>query len=257
MVGPVRTNFYDEGDFTFKGNEVEMEKHFTDGSVVERFVDVLESNEGCMSFTIDSYDCEKDAEEFREFVRLAEQPMGPISLGVSKTDSYLHIILGSDKFRFKDYRTDVAKYIKESTMFANKKATSSVNVSNNYEIKVEKEFLEYCKFILGFSGVDSLYEITDDKIKALHVAYPTVTKTLEIDNDIKLELTVGISEEECYGYLDNKVLDKNGNYVAINDSVCSDSIKDYTEFTFNINDRQLCVKLIEGGFRNLSRMSLF
>ena len=35
-------------------------------------------------------------------------------------------------------------------------------------VKVDLDFLDYTKFILGFSGVDSLYEVTDEAIEALH-----------------------------------------------------------------------------------------
>ncbi|WP_394863474.1 hypothetical protein [Paraclostridium bifermentans] len=115
MLGPVETKFYNEGDFYFKGDEVDYEEHFKDNDLLSRFVEVLIEHRNCMSFSIQCpYDeeCELIAKNFREVISNVEGMVGAISLGVSKCAEGLHLILASDKFRQKDYRETVAKYAK-------------------------------------------------------------------------------------------------------------------------------------------------
>ena len=117
------------------------------------------------------------------------------------------------------------------------------------DIRVDLNFLDYAKFILGFSGVDSLYDVTDEAIAALHKAYPKVRFAGRINDNMRLELIVGISEDECYGFLDNRLIDNDGNIIAENDAICTTSNNEHMNFRFKVDGEDIEINLVEGGFK--------
>lgn len=141
-------------------------------------------------------------------------------------------------------------------MFETNNAYSSDNVEE-FNVKVDLDFLNYCEFILNFSGIDSLYRVTGKAVEALQIAYPPVEFKAKVTEGVYLELKVGITEDECYGYLDNKLVDSLGNTLVECDAICSGAEEDYTNLSFSLGDRVLKIKLISGGFKHMKKLDLF
>lgn len=125
-------------------------------------------------------------------------------------------------------------------------------------ILVDSNFLDYTEFILGFGGVDTLYDITDEGIEALHKAYPSVKFVGEVNDTVKLELSVGLTEEECFGFLENRLVDNNGNILAENDVICTTNNDAHRNLHFKLNGEEIEIRLEQGGFKvnnNLKNVS--